>query len=38
MNCANGLIVAGTAGGKVMILSSDNLTIQRQLENGEVHG
>ena len=36
MNCAKGVILAGTAGGKVMILSSDNHTIQGQLESGEV--
>ena len=38
MNCAKGVILAGTAGGKVMILSSDNLIIQDQLESKEVHG
>ena len=38
MNCAKGVILAGTADGKVTILSSDNLTIQGQLESKEVHG
>ena len=37
MNYAKGVILAGTADGKVMILSSDNLTIQGQLESEEVH-
>ena len=30
--------MVGTAGGKVIILSSDNLTKQGQLENGQVVG
>ena len=36
MNCAKGAIMVGTAGGKVMILSSDNLAILDQLENEQV--
>ena len=38
MNCAKGVILVGTTGGKVMILSTNNLTIQGQLESKEVHG
>ena len=36
MSYAKGVIMVGTVGGKVMVLSSDDLTKQGQLEDEQV--
>ena len=36
MNCTKGVIMVGTTGGKIMVLSGDDLTRQDQLKDEQV--